>query len=205
MSVEEITALINRDLYENAYETQEKAPRPYRGSGLAEGLENYLILCPRCGASDSLSAGGARFRCTACGLEGEYDEYGFLRGKDLRFRTGYDWGNWIRQRVDRDMLARKRGELLFTDRDIRLFRIDAAAHRTEDCLQAEPLKLYHDRLEIGDFSFPFSEISQMAMLYFGKSLLFTCRGDYYGMTGPAFHAWKADRLYRLFRAQACAG
>ena len=54
-------------------------------------------------------------------------------------------------------------------------------------------------MEIGAFVFPFAKITEMSMLYFGKSLLFTCSGAYYGMTGPVFHAWKADRLYRLYQ------
>ena len=121
-----------------------------------------------------------------------------LLGENLPFRTVYDWGKWIETRFDADMAERKAGELLFTDSPVRLYEIDAKDHRTVDRTVGK-LKLYHDRMEIGAFVFPFAEISEMSMLYFGKSLLFTCDGAYYGMTGPAFHAWKADRLYRLYQ------
>ena len=198
MTAEEITEAINRDLYENAYETQRRHPERYLGRGLAEGLENYLVCCPRCGGYDTLESEDNRFRCRKCGLEGVHDEYGMLLGENLPFRTVYDWGKWIETRFDADMAERGAGELLFTDSPVRLYEIDAKDHSTRDRTVGN-LKLYHDRMEIGAFVFPFAKISEMSMLYFGKSLLFTCDGAYYGMTGPAFHAWKADRLYRLYQ------
>ncbi len=198
MSAEEITALINRDLYENAYETQKINPQRYIGEGLAEGLENYLLICPSCGSYDSLQTKGSRFSCTCCGLTGEYDEYGFLNGDNLPFKTVYDWGKWIVRRFDEDAAAQDESALMFTEKDIRLYRISAAKHYSQDCMVGS-LRVYRDRLEIGEYHFPFANISDMAMLYYGKSLLFTCEKEYYGMTGPAFHAWKADRLYRLYK------
>ena len=198
MSAAEITEAVNRDLYENAYETQRRRRARYRGRGLAEGLENYLICCPRCGGYDTMESEDNRFRCRSCGLEGLHDEYGFLQGDGLPFRTVYDWGKWIESKFDSDMAARGAGERLFTDTPVRLYEIDADDHSTFDRTVGN-LKLYHDRMEIGAFVFPFSEILEMSMLYFGKSLLFTCNGNYYGMTGPVFHAWKADRLYRLYQ------
>ena len=198
MTAEEITEAINRDLYENAYETQRRHPQRYLGKGLAEGLENYLVCCPRCGGYDTLESEDNRFRCRKCGLEGVHDEYGMLLGENLPFRTVYDWGKWIETRFDADMAERMAGELLFTDSPVRLYEIDAKDHSTLDRTVGN-LKLYHDRMEIGAFVFPFAKITEMSMLYFGKSLLFTCSGAYYGMTGPVFHAWKADRLYRLYQ------
>lgn len=197
MTAAQITEAVNRDLYENAYETQRRRPERYLGRGLAEGLENYLICCPKCGGYDTLESRDNRFRCRMCGLEGVHDEYGFLHG-DLPFHTVYDWGKWIETKFDADMAERGEGELLFTDSPVRLYEIDAADHSTRDRTVGN-LKLYHDRMEIGAFVFRFEDVTEMSMLYFGKSLLFTCNGEYFGMTGPAFHAWKADRLCRLYQ------
>ncbi len=199
MSAEAVTDAINRDLYENAYATQRKKPRSYSGDGLAEGLENYLLLCPRCGSYDSMLTSGSHFQCERCGLEGVYDEYGFLRGNGLPFDDVHSWGKWIETRFEEDIKKMVAGDLLFTEKDIRLYQIDTESHQSRDCQYGE-LCIYHDRMEIGDFCFLFSEITNMAMLYFGKSLLFSLGSRYYGMTGPTFHAWKADRLFRLFRA-----
>ncbi len=203
MSADEITESINRDLYENAYATQEINPRRYKGKALAEGLENYLLICPNCGAYDSMETSGNCFRCRHCSMEGVYDEQGFLQGKDLHYHTVYDWGKWIEQRFDQEQKKREKGELLFTEADICLSAIDPINHCSQERMTGS-LKIYRNRFEIGEHSFLFAEITDMAMLYFGKSLLFTCGKDYYSMTGPVFHAWKADRLFRLFKAEKAA-
>ncbi len=201
MSAEDITAAINRDLYENAYLSQRDNPKRYCGEGLAEGLENYLILCPRCGSYDSMTTEKNSFRCSHCGLEGVYNEFGFLQGTDLPFDNVYDWGKWIEQRFDQDMAARDAGTPLFTENEILLYEVDPHRHHSRNCL-TDTLTVFRDRFEIGSLVFPFSDISSMSMLYYGKTLLFTCSKGYYGMTGPAFHAWKTDRLYRLYQSDS---
>ena len=50
MSRDELTDCINRDIYENAYETQRRNKYKYKGKRLAEGLENYLVKCSCCGS-----------------------------------------------------------------------------------------------------------------------------------------------------------
>jgi 1-acyl-sn-glycerol-3-phosphate acyltransferase len=77
MKAAEITALICRDIYEDAYETMREQPRPYRGKGLAEDLETALYLCPQCGRMGTLVSRGDTLRC-GCGLAVRYDEYGAL-------------------------------------------------------------------------------------------------------------------------------
>ena len=94
MSKEELTDCINRDIYENAYETQRRNMYTYKGERLAEGLENYLVRCSCCGAFDSMVTEDDRFRCTECGQSGRYTPQGFLEGEGLRFDSVYDWGVW---------------------------------------------------------------------------------------------------------------
>ena len=84
MSRDELTDCINRDIYENAYETQRRNMYKYKGERLAEGLENYLVKCSCCGAFDSMVTEDDRFRCTECGQSGRYTQEGFLKGKGLR-------------------------------------------------------------------------------------------------------------------------
>ena len=199
MTASEIADNINSDLHENAYDTQQLRAHRYKGKALAEGLENYLIICPHCGGYDSLVSEGDRFHCKLCGLQGVYDEYGFLQGRDLDYHSVYDWGKWIEKRFDTDVSRRNADELLFTENDIRLYRIDAVVHNIQSYKTAS-LKIFRNRFEIGDYSLTRKTISEMAMLYYGKSLLLKSKEGYVGMTGPTVHGWKTDRLYRLEKA-----
>ena len=195
MTPQQITDAINADLYENAYEVQREAMEPYRGKNRAEGLENYLLKCPECGAYDSMVTEGNDFRCGCCSVGGTYDEYGFLRGEKLRFDSVYDWGKWMQAEFDADMKQREEGSLLFTDTDVRMYEI-LDDHTTRDIAQGD-LRLYHDRMELGENVYLFREIQAMSMLYFGKTLLFAVGERNYGITGEHYHAWKANRLYEL--------
>ena len=103
MSSGEITGAINRDLAENAYDRQEKKAYTYTAKGLAEGLENILIICPRCGSYDTVIAKGDRFKCICCGLGGKMDEYGFLKGDGLPFSRVDSYSDWLSGRFDSDM------------------------------------------------------------------------------------------------------
>ena len=67
MTKDELTGCINRDIHENAYETQRRNMDAYKGKRLAEGLENYLVKCSCCGAFDSMVTEDDRFRCVECG------------------------------------------------------------------------------------------------------------------------------------------
>ena len=191
----EITALINTDLHENAYETQAAQPYTYRTEGLAEGLENFLLLCPKCGSYDSMKTEGDRFTCTCCGLGGVYDEHGYLVGEDLPFRQVNDWGRWIAERFDEQMAEKQVGELLFTETETRLYEINKD-HSTTD-LDTGDVKIYKDKFVLGEREFAFEDITAMSLLYYGKSVLFTHQRRYYGITGEHFHAWKIERLYGI--------
>ena len=195
MSVQEVTDIINTDLYENAYDTQRKAPQKYTGERLAEGIENYLLICPECGAYDSLESHGNEFSCTCCGKKAVYTEEGFLDG-DFRYDSVYDWGKWVAEKFAQDQRGRDPSELLFTETDVKLYKI-TPEHEQID-LMTGTMTVYSDRLEFEDKVFPFAEMPTVSMLYYGKTLLFTFDGTYYGITGEHFHASKCSMLYDLY-------
>ncbi len=201
MTARQIVDIINRDIYENAYETQRKQMIPYVNDGhLAEGLENFLVICPKCGAYDSMTSHGNSFECACCGQAGVYDEYGFLRGEGLRFDSVFDWGQWMEGRFDEDMAKRADEDVLFDESDLVLYQI-TDDHRRIDLADGS-MTVHRDRLEMAGKIFKFDEMEAMAMLYYGKTLLFTIAGVHYGITGEHFHAWKCDRLYRLHEADS---
>lgn len=100
MSADAVNALIARDIREDAYARQREAPVRYRGKRLAEGLENALYLCPRCGGMGTLHGQRASLRC-ACGLYAEFGNTGALQGKGLPFETLTAWGAWQRAELAR--------------------------------------------------------------------------------------------------------
>lgn len=195
MTTQEVADAINRDLYENAYNSQTAAPYPYRAERLAEGLENYLVICPKCGSYDTMETKADRFRCTCCGLGGVYNEFGFLIGDGLPFDRVDKWGKWMEGRYAEDLSKKQPDELLFTERDIQLYEV-TSDHRRIDLEKGE-LRIYRDRLEFGSDVFDLANISSLSLLYYGKTVLFTHRGRYVGMTGEGFHAWKIEHLYLL--------
>jgi 1-acyl-sn-glycerol-3-phosphate acyltransferase len=95
MSDAEVNALIRRDIDEDAYARQQEHPVAFRGRRLAEGIENALYLCPRCGGFGTVHGTGNRIACV-CGLAATYEKTGFLTGENAPFETLAAWGDWQR-------------------------------------------------------------------------------------------------------------
>ena len=193
MSKEELTDCINRDIYENAYETQRRNMYTYKGKRLAEGLENYLVRCSCCGAFDSMVTEDDRFRCTECGQSGRYTPQGFLEGEGLRFDSVYDWGVWSENETCEYIKTFEGGGPVFKDADTVLYEV-LPDHSRADLASGE-IKGYKDRLEAGDMEFRFDDISGMDMLYFGKTLVFSYKKRHMAITGEHFHAIKYQKLF----------
>lgn len=197
MSTEELTACINRDIYENAYETQRRNMYAYKGKRLAEGLENYLVKCSCCGAFDTMITEDDRFRCTECGQSGRYTPEGFLEGEGLRFDSVYDWGVWSENATCEYIEAFEGDGPVFCDEDTVLYEV-LPDHSRIDIASGE-VKGYTDRLEIGNEAFRFDDIRGMDMLYFGKTLVFSYDKRHLAITGDHYHAIKYQKLYDTFR------
>ena len=174
MSEAEIADLLARDLYENAYETQNKAPVAYKGKALAETLETALYLCPRCHRIDTLHSRGDRFSCD-CGLTMTLDQFGFFQGEDLPFKTPLDWDRW--QTGEMEKLAEGLGdEPAFSDEDQTLNRKEDDHSLTP--LTTGPMALYRDRLTIGDRTFPLRDLRGIGLIQRQGMVFSTADGDY---------------------------
>ena len=172
MRPEEINALIDRDLAEDAWTRQAADPVPFRGRRRAEGLEKALYLCPRCRKIGTLRTDNDRLFCS-CGLELHYTETGLFSPAEP-FATIADWERWQKDAL-RD-LDRSGGEALFSDGGMILSRIDAG-HGEEELARGE-LVQYADRLCLGAQTFPLAEIRSMAMVQ-ANLLLLSCGETYY--------------------------
>ena len=174
MSEAEIADLLARDLYENAYETQSKAPVAYKGKALAETLETALYLCPRCHKIDTLHSRGDRFSCD-CGLTMTLDEFGFFQGEDLPFKTPLEWDRW--QTGEMEKLAQALGdEPAFFDEDQTLNRKEDDHSLTP--LTTGPMALYRDRLTVGDRTFPLRDLRGIGLIQRQGMVFSTAEGDF---------------------------
>ena len=172
MTPEAITASIDRDIGEDAWQRQREERRHYPGRRPAEGLEQAVYLCPRCKEIGTLRSEGNRISCF-CGFSLRYRDTGFFDPPEP-FATIADWEDW--QRSELDKLEAGAEGLLFSDGGIRLSLLESG-HR-ERRLEIGELRQYEDRLELGQTVLPLDAISSMAIVK-TRILLLTCGERYY--------------------------
>ena len=168
----EITALIDRDLYEDAWARQRAEHIPYRGKARAEGIERGFFLCPKCGGLGTARGAGDRVRC-ACGLDLCYTEEGFFDPPDP-VETPADWEKM--QRAALPALLERAEGTVFSEENAVLREICGAHRETE--LARGTLALSREKLSCAERDFPLAEIDSMAMVK-ANILLFSFGDRYY--------------------------
>lgn len=169
MSVNEINAIITRDLYEDAYERQLQEPKKYTGKNLAEGMENLLFICPSCGNLDTIKSNGNTVSCSACDMQFTYNEYAMLEG--IPFKTIRDLAKWQRKQV----AEAAKTHSTYTASHGTLSRI---SNHEETILSEGQIFLTPQSLICGDKEIPLDDILDMAI--HGKhGLVFTAQKMYY--------------------------
>ena len=171
MRAPDITAAIDRDIGENAWERQRGEPVRYRGRRLAERLETALYCCPRCEKIGTLRSKGDILFCS-CGLARGYTEEGFFDPPEP-FETIAQWEDWQRAALRWKI---KSDGALFSDAGLRLVEIENG-HR-EKRLGVGTLTQYPDALGFGERRFPLAQIRSMAMVQ-TRRLLFTFEERYF--------------------------
>ena len=195
MRADEITAVINRDIYEDAWARQREQRVPFRGKRLAERLELALFFCPHCRQIGTLRSEGDRLFCS-CGMTVRYKEDGFF-DPPVPFETVAEWEDWQEQKLRE--LPTQAGEALFFDDDVRLSRVEAG-HRDE-LLAVGRLAQYPEGLHHGNRVFPLDKVGNMAMVQ-KHLLLFSFDGQYYellsknGVNFRKYLSWWKDYLVR---------
>ena len=174
----EITALIDRDLFEDAFERQRREHIPFRAKRRAEGIERGFFLCPGCGRIGTVHGVGNRVQCD-CGLDLLYTEEGFF-DPPTPVATVAEWEK-VQEAGLRDLRKDTVG-VLFSDGGLRLTKIDSG-HR-ETALGCGILYQHPDALEIVGRRFPLREIDSMAMVK-ANILLFSVGEDYYEIRAAA--------------------
>ncbi|MBR2892863.1 MAG: 1-acyl-sn-glycerol-3-phosphate acyltransferase [Clostridia bacterium] len=147
LSAKEITEIIRRDTYVNAYEEQRKNPQDYSGENLAECVERVLYVCPECKKVGTLHSHGNSLKCD-CGYEVEMKADGFFHdmGKGLHFDNVLDWDLWQRDVWKEMLLTAKDGEVIIEEKGQLVKTVDGENEviLSEDGI----LRLYKDKFEI---------------------------------------------------------
>lgn len=146
LSVKEVTEIIRRDTYVNAYEEQRKNPYDYSGENLAECVERVLYVCPECKKVGTLHSHGNNLKCD-CGYEIEMKADGFFHdiGKGLHYDNVLDWDLWQRE-VWKDMLlSAKDDEVILSETQQKVKKVDG--ENEEILTENGVLNLYKDKVE----------------------------------------------------------
>lgn len=143
MSVEEINAVIQKDLWEDAFARQDTEHNKYKGRLLAEALETLLYICPKCHRISTMESHDDILSCS-CGLKVRYDVYGFLHDetKDNRdgcfyefpvtYKSGItitEWDNYQRDALFHLADRTPEDAVLFRDAHITLYKSNTAEER----------------------------------------------------------------------------
>ena len=173
LSAKQVNDLINRDIWEDAWQRQKTEKVLFRGKRRAEGLERALYLCPRCRRIGTLRTKNDRLYC-GCGLELCYTESG-LFAPEKPFSTIAQWEDWQRKALKERSFPHK-GDLLFSDGEIQLSRIGSG--HSEEKLGLGLLEQHEEYLLCAGRRFPMREIRNMAPVQ-SHLLLFLHEGEYY--------------------------
>lgn len=169
MKPDEISRIIERDLYEDAYETQLKNPQKYKGKNIAEKLENLIFICPECGGVDTFKSKGDTVRCSGCGHTFKYNEYGML--ENSQFKTVRDYAKWQKEQVEG--MASVGG--ILTSPNGRLIKIEN--HQEIEIASGE-IVMTKNSLRCADKEIELSAIMDMA-IHGRHALVFSTDKDYY--------------------------
>lgn len=172
MSVEEINAIIAKDLYEDAYTRQLEAPKEYKGKDLADGLEKVLFLCEKCGQVDSFQPDGSRITCTHCGHEITYTTYGFLEGSS--HETIHSYVEWEKKQLASSIIPKQ--QLVST-----IGRLITVEGHEEHAVADGKVRLSKSGLYVDDWFVDLHDIQEMSM-FGNKSMVFTANKEYYELT-----------------------
>lgn len=105
LSVEEIKERTESALRYDEFKWLDSHPKQrYKSKKLAQGLENILTRCPKCGAKYSMKTNGRELFCTECDLKTHLtDRYAFPDG--FTFKNFSEWYDWQCECMKNEILA----------------------------------------------------------------------------------------------------
>ena len=159
MTTRQIHDLIERDIYEDAYERQKSNLVRFQGKSLAENIETVLYLCPACERLGSIRSEGERFFCE-CGLDATFSETGLLSGDGLPFSTITQWDNWQSEKLE-EIVGRAGDRPICSDEEQLLYSVRAAAE--DEPAGRGKMSINRDAFHCAGHIFPLKQITRFAV------------------------------------------
>ncbi len=134
---------------------QEGRMKKIKSNIRAEYISHALYLCPECQSIESFISKGNSFQCKKCNYHIHVNDYGFFEligNGDLHFNNIRDWFNWEEKtlvEIVRDKYQKQSNEVLFTDKNMQIYKNDATGKLID--IGLADVSLYNDKI-LMDFS-----------------------------------------------------
>ena len=198
ISPEETKAMTNDELAkvieEGLYVNEACVDREFHHRNLAQYLERAIYVCPECGLS-SFESHGDLLECKKCGRQTRYLPTKELQGVgfDSPFRFVNDWYEYQKDFVNAF------DPTVFTDKPIYEDRAkvsEVIVYKCKEVLMEDAaVRLFGDRIELGDTVLPFEEISTVAVLGKNKLNIYHTDKLYQLKSNKRFNALKYVNLF----------
>lgn len=204
MTDDEVNSAIEKDLYEDAFATQEKEHIAFIGKRPAYGLETTLFMCPKCRRIGHLKSSATDISCE-CGYRADFNEYGELICADGTKTTIAAWDAFQRESLEREIMtanASHSDRVIFED-EVKLQRINEKHSIVES--KKTVLKAFCDHVEIAGRSFVPADVTGVAV--HSRNTIVThdaATGAQYEIKGTneLFNALKYLYHYEITKSQA---
>jgi 1-acyl-sn-glycerol-3-phosphate acyltransferase len=209
LSLQEVYSEISKNLFYREYDYQRNAMNIYQGKNLAERLELFLFLCPKCHQIGSLVSREDILYCQNCGYEVRYNQYGFLTSEKgpLYFDTPDAWDQWqigwVEDFLHSFTLEINRKNDILQDKGVNITRIfkEKILKKMKNCilhLTAEKLIINSDTLEPLLFEVKF--IKGLNVQY-NNQLEFYYQDELYkfNFDDPSISAYKWYKILKLLQ------
>ena len=189
LSPEEITDLVKKDLYEDAYQKQSQNPIAYKGKNLAEGIEHALCLCPECKQIDTLFSKKNSVFCKNCDFTTSIDNYGYF-DESCKFKTVLQWDEFQQEELKKLIQEKssEKSEFIFSDDEVTLKTVKA--EHQEEIIGTGKFSMFTDKFIFNSvkdekeisLEIPQKNIVDISM-YGKQALVFSDNnGNYYELT-----------------------
>lgn len=189
LSPEEITDLVKKDLYEDAYQKQSQNSIAYKGKNLAEGIEHALCLCPECKQIDTLFSKKNSVFCKNCDFTTSIDIYGYF-DENCKFKTVLQWDEFQQEELKKLIQEKssEKSEFIFSDDEVTLKTVKA--EHQEEIIGTGKFSMFTDKFIFNSvkdekeisLEIPQKNIVDISM-YGKQALVFSDNnGNYYELT-----------------------
>ena len=189
LSPEEITDLVKKDLYEDAYQKQSQNLIAYKGKNLAEGIEHALCLCPECKQIDTLFSKKNSVFCKNCDFTTSIDIYGYF-DESCKFKTVLQWDEFQQEELKKLIREKssEKSEFIFSDDEVTLKTVKA--EHQEEIIGTGKFSMFTDKFIFNSvkdekeisLEIPQKNIVDISM-YGKQALVFSDNnGNYYELT-----------------------